>query len=57
MRKEDRFTKFKYDYPWQHDALTKLGFIKFTNMSFLKDHANYIKFHVQQLQIIYGYLW
>ncbi len=59
MCKEDKFTKFKYDYTWQHDALTKLGFIKFAspNMSFLKNHANHNKFHMQQLQIIYGYLW
>jgi hypothetical protein len=58
MCKEDKFTKLKYNYTWQHDALTKLGFIKFTspNMLILKDHANYSKFNMQQLQIIYGYL-
>jgi hypothetical protein len=29
MCKEDGFINFKFDYTWQHDLLTKLGFIKF----------------------------
>jgi hypothetical protein len=28
MCKKDRFTNLKYDYSWEHDSLTKLGFIK-----------------------------
>jgi hypothetical protein len=28
MCKEDGFTNLKFDYTWQHDSLTKLGFIK-----------------------------
>jgi len=28
MCKEDGFTNLKFDYTWQHDLLTKLGFIK-----------------------------
>jgi len=31
MCKEDGFTNFKFDYRWQHDSFTKLGFIKFAN--------------------------
>jgi hypothetical protein len=31
MCKEDGFTIFKFDYMWQHDLLTKLGFIKSTS--------------------------
>jgi hypothetical protein len=28
MCKEDGFTNLNFDYTWQHDLLTKLGFIK-----------------------------
>jgi hypothetical protein len=31
MCKEDGFTSLKLDYTWQHDSLTKLGFIKSTS--------------------------
>jgi len=31
MCKEDGFTNLKFDYTWQHDSFTKLGFIKFTS--------------------------
>jgi hypothetical protein len=31
MCKKDGFTNIKFDYTWQHDLLTKLGFIKSTN--------------------------
>jgi hypothetical protein len=29
MCKEDGFKNLKFDYTWQHDLFTKLGFIKF----------------------------
>jgi len=31
MCKEDGFTNFKFDYTWQHNSLTKLGFMKSAN--------------------------
>jgi hypothetical protein len=31
MCKEDGFTNFKFNYTWQHDSYTKLGFLKFAS--------------------------
>jgi hypothetical protein len=31
MCKEDGFKNLKFDYTWQHDSFTKLGFIKFAS--------------------------
>jgi hypothetical protein len=31
MCKKDGFTNLKFDYTWQHDSFTNLGFIKFAS--------------------------
>jgi hypothetical protein len=47
MCEKDGFTNFKFDYTWQHDSFTKLGYIKSASPKhvILKDHANYTIFH------------
>jgi hypothetical protein len=48
MCKEDGFINLKFDYTWQHDSLTKLGFIKSGSPKHVifKNHANYTIFHI-----------
>jgi hypothetical protein len=56
MCKEDKFTNFKYDYTWQHDSLTKLGFINFANLIHVIFERS-CKLHQISYATTTNYLW
>jgi hypothetical protein len=56
MCKEDGFTNLKFDYTWQHDWLTKLGFIKSRSPKHVIFERSCKLYHIPYLTIT-NYLW
>jgi hypothetical protein len=56
MCKEDGFTNLKFDCTWQHDSLTKLGFIKSTSPKNVIFEKSCKLHHIPYLTTI-NYLW
>jgi hypothetical protein len=55
MCKEGGFTIFKFNYTWQHDLLTKLGFIKFASPKHVIFERSCKLHHIPYLAIINVY--
>jgi hypothetical protein len=56
MCKEDKSTNLKFDYTWQHDSFTKLGFIKFASSKHVI-FSKSCKLHYIPYLTTMNYLW